>query len=296
MGWNPKVPDQFGNINEMINMNEQKELAVSEPKKVSALEVMGKRLNLEPQKLFSVLKETVFKDASDNELAALVVVANEYGLNPLIKEIHGFKAKGGGIAPVVSVDGWINLLNRQPNYNGIEFETEEKEGKPYSTKATVYVKHRDHPTVVTEYYDECYRPTDPWNKSPRRMLRHKALIQCARVAFGFSGIYDEDEARDVAQASVEPPKAKKPIFIESEKPKETTVAPVEILPDSLTFIRDHQAAQGYSDDELMVAMKACALLAKGSNCPLEELSVATLKMAADNMKMLMEKIVELRKK
>lgn len=29
------------------------------------------------------------------------------------------------------------------------------------------------------------------------MLRHKALIQCARVAFGFSGIYDEDEARRI---------------------------------------------------------------------------------------------------
>jgi hypothetical protein len=26
------------------------------------------------------------------------------------------------------------------------------------------------------------------------MLRHKALIQCARLAFGFAGIYDEDEA------------------------------------------------------------------------------------------------------
>ena len=28
----------------------------------------------------------------------------------------------------------------------------------------------------------------------RRMLRHKAMIQGARVAFGFSGITDEDEA------------------------------------------------------------------------------------------------------
>ena len=29
------------------------------------------------------------------------------------------------------------------------------------------------------------------------MLRHKALIQCARIAFGFSGIYDEDEAHRI---------------------------------------------------------------------------------------------------
>ena len=27
-----------------------------------------------------------------------------------------------------------------------------------------------------------------------RMLRHKAMIQCARLTFGFGGIYDDDEA------------------------------------------------------------------------------------------------------
>jgi hypothetical protein len=31
------------------------------------------------------------------------------------------------------------------------------------------------------------------------MLRHKALIQCARVAFGFSGIYDPDEAERIVE-------------------------------------------------------------------------------------------------
>ena len=30
-----------------------------------------------------------------------------------------------------------------------------------------------------------------------RMLRHKALIQCARLAFGFTGIYDQDEAERI---------------------------------------------------------------------------------------------------
>jgi hypothetical protein len=31
----------------------------------------------------------------------------------------------------------------------------------------------------------------------RRMLRHKSYIQAARYAFGLSGIYDEDEGRDI---------------------------------------------------------------------------------------------------
>ena len=39
------------------------------------------RFNVEPDKLLGTLKNTVFKGASNDELLALVVVANEYGLN-----------------------------------------------------------------------------------------------------------------------------------------------------------------------------------------------------------------------
>jgi len=35
-------------------------------------------------------------------------------------------------------------------------------------------------------------------------LRHKALIQAARLAFGFSGIYDQDEAERIVSARVGP--------------------------------------------------------------------------------------------
>jgi hypothetical protein len=31
------------------------------------------------------------------------------------------------------------------------------------------------------------------------MLRHKAMIQCARLAFGFVGIFDEDEAERIRE-------------------------------------------------------------------------------------------------
>jgi hypothetical protein len=32
------------------------------------------------------------------------------------------------------------------------------------------------------------------------MLRHKAMIQCARLAFGFVGIYEQDEAERIVEA------------------------------------------------------------------------------------------------
>lgn len=165
--------------------------------RASALAVMAGRFNVEPDKLLGTLKNTVFKGASNDELLALVVVANEYGLNPLTKEIYAFPAKGGGIVPVVSVDGWNNVANSHPQMDGMEFEFEHDEnGKLISCTCIIWRKDRNRPIKVTEYLSECRRSTDPW-KMEHRMLRHKALIQCARVAFGFSGVYDEDDARQI---------------------------------------------------------------------------------------------------
>lgn len=167
--------------------------------RTSALVLMGQRLNCDPTKLNQTLKSTVFKGASDEELLALVVVANEYGLNPLTKELYAFPAKGGGIVPVVSVDGWISMSNDHPQMDGIEFEDHHDDaGKLVSITCTIWRKDRNRPIKVTEYLEECARNTEPW-KMKHRMLRHKALIQCARVAFGFSGIYDDDEAADIAR-------------------------------------------------------------------------------------------------
>jgi phage recombination protein Bet len=160
----------------------------------SALGVMASKYNIDPQRLLSILKNTIFKGASDDELGALVIVANQYGLNPMLKEIYGFPAKGGGIVPVVSVDGWARIINDHLQMDGLEFEhNHDAKGDLESCTCIIWRKDRNRPIKVTEYLSECRRTTEPW-KMTHRMLRHKALIQCARVAFGFSGIYDEDEA------------------------------------------------------------------------------------------------------
>ena len=36
------------------------------------------------------------------------------------------------------------------------------------------------------------------------MLRHKAMIQCARLAFGYAGIYDQDEAERIVEKDITP--------------------------------------------------------------------------------------------
>jgi hypothetical protein len=90
----------------------------------------------------------------------------------------------------------------------------------------MYRKDRSHPTVVTEYLSECIRATEPW-KMQHRMLRHKTLIQTGRYAFGFSGIYDEDEAERIAAAvDITPPEPPKPP-IRSKPPAKSLSQPIQ---------------------------------------------------------------------
>lgn len=206
-------------------------LATAPAPRASALAVMASKINVEPQKLHATLKATVFKGASDEELLALVVVANTYGLNPLLKELYAFPAKGGGIVPVVSVDGWISMVNNHPQMDGLDFEEHlDPEGRLIAITCVIFRKDRNRPIKVTEYLSECRRNTEPW-KMEHRMLRHKALIQCARVAFGFSGVVDEEEApestglRSAVGREVEPEPAVNPF-----QGRKTIAAPVETAP------------------------------------------------------------------
>jgi phage recombination protein Bet len=197
--------------------------------KQSALSVMAGKFSVEPIKLLDTLRATLMPKATNEELLAFVVTANQYDLNPFTKEIYAFPGRSGGITPVVSVDGWIKLMNRHPQFDGIQFRTDDVDGKPFSVTATIYLKDRSRPVEITEFFSECNRSTEPWKVNPRRMLRHKALIQCARVAFGFSGIVDDEEAvSPQVQVNVTP---SRPIFRSKLEPK-VEPQPHEYLPEN----------------------------------------------------------------
>lgn len=162
----------------------------------SIIGTMAARNNMEAQAFEATLRATVFpKDGSREQFAAFLLVASQYNLNPLLKEIYAFPGKSGGIQPIVSVDGWANLINSHPQMDGLEFDdVTTMEGELISITCKIWRKDRTKPIMVTEYMSECRRNTDVWKQWPRRLLRHKALIQCGRYAFGFAGIVDQDEA------------------------------------------------------------------------------------------------------
>ena len=153
---------------------------------------------IEPAELQEVLMKTVMPNNSKPEnVTAFLAVAKQHNLNPLTREIYAFPAKSGGISVVMSVDGWNKIMNQHPQFDGIEFNhsTDEK-GQVVSVTATIYRKDRQRPTVVTEFLSECNTGSQPWKQYPSRMLRHAAMKQAIRLAFGLSGITPEPDAQE----------------------------------------------------------------------------------------------------
>lgn len=188
-------------------MNAVAELSPAPQAGISLVQRMGQRFGVDPGKLMATLKATCFnvanKEVSNEQMMALLVVADQYKLNPFTKEIFAFPDRSG-IVPVVSVDGWARIINGHPQFDGMDFEFTDD-----ACTCVIYRKDRNHPIRITEYMAEVRRDTAPWKSHPRRMLRHKTLIQCARVAFGFAGIYDEDEAERIVEAQAVDPAQEK---------------------------------------------------------------------------------------
>lgn len=164
--------------------------------KTGLMATMAGKFGVPEAEMLATLKATAFKgQVSDAQMTALLIVANQYGLNPWTKEIYAFPDKNNGIVPVVGVDGWSRIINEHSQFDGLDFEQDDEK-----CTCIIHRKDRAHPIKVTEYMAECKRDMGPWKSHPKRMLRHKALIQCARLAFGYVGIFDEDEADRIVEA------------------------------------------------------------------------------------------------
>jgi len=139
-----------------------------------------------------------------HDLHRLLLAAERLGLDPLGGEIYPVPSGPDGVGPallVLGVDGWCRVLNAHPAYEGVEFrEGPDETGLPAWVECTLHRRDRRVPTRVREYMSEARTDGPAWQSHPRRMLRHKALVQCARVAFGLAGLHDPDEALRVQHA------------------------------------------------------------------------------------------------
>ena len=105
-------------------------------------------------------------------------------LDPLCEEIGFTQYDDGQWQVFITIEGCSKLLNQHPQFNGLVFNQADTliDGVPEWMECTIYRKDREVPTTVREYLTEVRGENPIWQKMPRRMLRHRALQQCVRLA------------------------------------------------------------------------------------------------------------------
>ena len=218
---------------------ENRDISAAKAQTQGLIARLAGKFGVEPNRLLKCLTTQVFKQAdgrqpSNEELMVLLLVCENFGLNPFNREIYAFRGKSGDIVPVVSLDGWAKIVRSQKDFNGVSFRFSETTVKvagcsqelPEFVECAMRLKGVDDPIVIQEFMIECFNEKSPvWRKWPRRMLRTRAFIQCARLAFSLTGLYDEGEdfAEDVSAMAIVPsgqqPQVQQPVIAQTSVPK-----------------------------------------------------------------------------
>ena len=140
----------------------------------------------------------------------LLRLANKYQLDPLSDEIALLQNQDQTYQPFITIDGWSKLINNHPQYAGMSLRdsTELIDGIPIWMECTIYRNDRILPIVIKEYFEEVRTNHSSWEQMPRRMLRHRVIQQCARLALGISA--NESFLNTTSKISSEMPKKSSP--------------------------------------------------------------------------------------
>ena len=117
-----------------------------------------------------------------------LILVSKYELDPFTDEIAIHQYEDGHWQAFITIDGWSKLINSHPAFRGISF-TESSElanGVPTWMGCAIYRNDRVVPIEVKEHLCEIQTEHSIWKDMPRRMLRHRVIAQCARLAFGVS--------------------------------------------------------------------------------------------------------------
>src|ERR1700744_5275113 len=117
---------------------------VKSESKMMLLPYMADKYSLLPDEFAKTVRATCgLASATPEQFAAFLIVCKEYSLNPLTKEIYAFPGKGGGVVPIVSIDGWVNLVNSHPQCDGFDMVAElDQYSELISSTCTMYRKDR----------------------------------------------------------------------------------------------------------------------------------------------------------
>ena len=151
-----------------------------------ALKCAAQAIGMIPKELTAWLSQYPQLTEATQETCLRLIA--EYRLNPRADEIDLVQFEEGRWQVFITVNGWAKLINAHPAFCGIEFSeaSELDQGVPIWMGCAIYRTDRVKPIEVKEYFSEMKTEHAAWQQMPRRMLRHRAMQQCARLAFGIT--------------------------------------------------------------------------------------------------------------
>jgi hypothetical protein len=121
---------------------------------------------------------------------ALLVLARQYELDPVLKEIVLIPGRG----PYIGVHGHLNIAHRSGLLDGIEADDEWETADHYCHRATVWRKDMKHPMKAVGRVGK-------WEKDEKQWPREIARARAVRAALGYAfNIHDSYGADDEDQA------------------------------------------------------------------------------------------------
>lgn len=176
-----------------------------------------------------LIKRTICKGSSDEELELFLYTCKRTGLDPLMKQAYAVKRwsssdKREVMTIQTSIDGYRLIADRTGRYSpGREATIEENEDGTIKS-ATAYIKKMTpdgtwHEISSTAYFEEYAGKTKEgdltkfWKSMPRLMLAKCAESLALRKAFPaeLSGIYTTDEMHNAVSSSEEEAKPEKKV-------------------------------------------------------------------------------------
>lgn len=231
---------------------------------VSKIEQLPSNYNAEQIQL---LKDTVCKGASDNDLAIFGHICKRTGLDPFAKQIYAVMRKDNKLNRHVmtvqtGIDGYRLIAERTGKYSPGREPTYAYDANGKVLSSTAYIKKQTidgtwHEVCATAFYSEYVQtnfsgvPTSFWLKMPHSQLAKCAEALALRKAFPMelSGIYTADEMAQ-ANSAVSPenlPEADSQDVTLPEPPKMPDVRMISEFEIEFLKSKLDQCAEEFSD-------------------------------------------------